>query len=81
MTALTVHTSQTTPDDDPAYQNGLLDGELDAVSKLPAALAMVRASWGDLHDPAWAHGYTDGYQHGIEVSLTLNTNGPQVSER
>jgi hypothetical protein len=81
MTALNVHTSQTTPDDDPNYQNGLLDGELDAISKLPAALAMVRASWGDLYDPAWSQGYTDGFQSGIEATFTNATRDRQENPR
>ncbi|MEU5322923.1 hypothetical protein AB0G67_40165 [Streptomyces sp. NPDC021056] len=61
MTVMTVHTSQTGDDAEASYASGFLDGELDAASKLPATLHQVRASWGDLHDPTWAAGYTDGY--------------------
>ena len=68
---MTVHTSQTSPDDDPNYQAGLLDGELDAISKLPARLAMARASMADAYDPAWAQGYADGYLNGIEVAYAI----------
>lgn len=74
MTALTVHTSQTTPDDDPDYQTGLLDGALDAISKLPSALAWARASMADPHNPAWAQGYTDGFQAGIEATAAHRTH-------
>lgn len=65
MTVMTVHTSQTPPANDDAYQTGFLDGELDAISKLPAELHTVRASWGDLHDPMWAEGYSDGFIHAL----------------
>ncbi|MGW2725533.1 hypothetical protein [Streptomyces sp. NPDC001492] len=81
MTALTVHTSQTTPDDDPNYQAGLLDGELDAIGKLPAATAMARASMADPYDPAWAQGYADGFQNGIEAVAALRQVIDRVPER
>jgi len=77
LTALT-----TTPNDnaDDAYQAGYLDGLLDAASKLPAALAMARASMADPHNPAWAQGYTDGFQHGIEAANALHTSRNTVPE-
>jgi hypothetical protein len=72
MTTLTIHTTATgDPDGENSYNAGLLDGELDAISKLPARLAMARASMADPHDPLWAQGYADGYLNGIEIAHTL----------
>lgn len=68
MTAMTVHTSQSRPDNDASYEAGFLDGELDAISKLPAALATARASMAALHDPMWAQGYDDGFLHAIALN-------------
>lgn len=67
MTTMTF-TTATGYDAEASYQAGFLDGELDAVSQLPAEMHTVRASWGDLHDPMWAAGYTDGFIH----ATTLN---------
>ena len=53
---------------DSSYETGFLDGELDAITQLPADLHTARASWGDLYDPMWAAGYTDGFIH----ATTLN---------
>ena len=71
MTAMTVHTSQSRPDNDASYNAGFLDGELDAISKLPAALATARASMATPHDPMWADGYSDGYLAQIQATYAL----------
>jgi len=68
MTTMTVHTSQTPADDDKSYEIGFLDGELDAISKLPARLAMARASMATPHNPMWAQGYDDGYLSAIALN-------------
>lgn len=74
MSVMTVHTSQTPADDDKSYEIGFLDGELDAVSKLPARLAMARASMATPHNPMWAQGYDDGYLSAIGLNAaTLPT--------
>lgn len=44
-----------------AYNLGYTEGELDALEKLPAAMADNRAALADDHDPLWAQGYMDGY--------------------
>jgi hypothetical protein len=56
---------------DNSYDAGYFDGELDAISKLPAALATNRASMADPYDPIWAQGYADGYLHQIQVTYAL----------
>jgi hypothetical protein len=56
---------------DDSYNAGYFDGELDAISKLPAAMANDRASMADPYDPLWAQGYADGYLHQIQVTYAL----------
>lgn len=70
MTTMTFAPAATEPDDS-SYNAGYTDGELDAISKLPAALATSRASLADMYDPLWAQGYSDGFLHGIEVAAAL----------
>ena len=77
MTAMTVHTSQSRPDGDASYEAGFLDGELDAISQLPAHLATARASMAGPHDPMWAAGYDDGFIH----ATTINALNRQESIR
>jgi hypothetical protein len=60
MTTMTFAHAATEPGDN-AYNSGYTDGELDAISKLPAATATHRASMADQYDPLWAQGYSDGY--------------------
>ena len=62
----------TTPNGDDSYNAGYFDGELDAISKLPAAQATARASMADPHDPLWAQGYADGYLNQIQVTYALS---------
>ena len=59
-----------------SYGAGYFDGELDAISKLPAAEATARASMADPYDPLWAQGYADGYLNQIQTTyaLTQQTN-------
>jgi hypothetical protein len=72
MTTMTIHATATgNPDGENSYNAGLLDGELDAISKLPAATAMARAAMADQYDALWAQGYADGYLNGIEVAHAL----------
>ncbi|MFD8777473.1 hypothetical protein [Streptomyces sp. NPDC059916] len=54
-----------------AYNDGYLDGELDAMTKLPAHLVMDRASMADAYDPLWAQGYADGYLDTIARNAAL----------
>ncbi|MEU5043226.1 hypothetical protein [Streptomyces griseorubiginosus] len=63
----------TSPADD-AYQAGFLDGELDAISKLPAALATARASMAEPHNPMWAQGYDDGFIHATTINALDREN-------
>ncbi|MFF0009528.1 hypothetical protein ACFYQT_39740 [Streptomyces tibetensis] len=70
-------TAETTPIEpgDNSYNAGYFDGELDAISKLPAAMAHQRASMADPYDPLWAQGYADGYLHQIQVTYALAEKG------
>ena len=70
MTTMTISTSNT-PSNGDSYDAGYFDGELDALSKLPAAQAHARASMADAHDPLWAQGYADGYLNQIQVTYAL----------
>ncbi|MEV5451649.1 hypothetical protein [Streptomyces sp. NPDC052535] len=73
---MTIQISEPTamnPADD-SYNAGYFDGELDAISKLPARQAHDRASMADQYDPLWAQGYADGYLHQIQVTHALSEN-------
>ncbi|RSN39998.1 hypothetical protein DMH12_36195 [Streptomyces sp. WAC 04229] len=70
MTVQTFTSAPTNPADD-SYNAGYFDGELDAISKLPARQAHDRASMADQYDPLWAQGYADGYLHQIQVTHAL----------
>lgn len=74
MTIQTFTTAPTQPGDDNSYDAGYFDGELDAISKLPATMATDRASMADPYDPLWAQGYSDGYLHQIQVTYALAQN-------
>jgi hypothetical protein len=65
MTTMTF-TPANTGSGDKSYNAGYTDGELDAISKLPAAMANTRISLAEPHDPLWAQGYTDGYLDEIQ---------------
>ncbi|MEW2266909.1 hypothetical protein [Streptomyces sp. NPDC047868] len=65
MTTMTFAPAATEPGDN-AYNAGYTDGELDAATKLPAAMATTRASLADQYDPLWAQGYADGYLDEIQ---------------
>lgn len=77
MTAMTFSSAATEPGDN-AYNAGYTDGELDAISKLPARMATVRAALADQYDPLWAQGYSDGYLDEIARNAALNQ--PENSE-
>ncbi|MFD9249559.1 hypothetical protein [Streptomyces bottropensis] len=70
MTTMTTATNTPSPSGD-SYGDGYFDGELDALSKLPAAEATARASMADPHDHLWAQGYADGYLNQIQVTYAL----------
>lgn len=70
MTTMTI-AANNTPNGDDSYNAGYFDGELDAISKLPAAEATARASMADPYDPLWAQGYADGYLNQIQVAYAL----------
>ncbi|AKZ60772.1 hypothetical protein SAM23877_p063 (plasmid) [Streptomyces ambofaciens ATCC 23877] len=73
MTMPTFTTDATSADDN-SYNAGYFDGELDAISKLPARQAHDRASMADQYDRLWAQGYADGYLHQIQVTHALAQN-------
>jgi hypothetical protein len=77
MTTMTFSSATTEPGDNP-YNAGYSDGEIAAISKLPARRAIARAAMADEYDPLWAQGYADGYLDEIARNAALNQ--PQDSE-
>ncbi|MDX2986439.1 hypothetical protein [Streptomyces caniscabiei] len=75
MTTMTITPANGSPSNGNSYNAGYFDGELDAISKLPAALATNRASMADAYDPIWAQGYADGYLNQIQVTYALAEPG------
>jgi hypothetical protein len=73
MTPETAATGDEQPDT--SYDQGLIDGELAAITKLPACRAMAIASMADQYDPLYAQGYGDGYLHGIQVNAAHAEKG------
>jgi hypothetical protein len=73
MTTMTPETTTPSPDDENSYNTGYDDGELAAITKLPARRAMARAAMADKYDPLWAQGFADGYLHQIQVTAALNS--------
>lgn len=72
MTTMTIAPADT-GDEQPktSYDAGLQDGELAAITKLPARRAMAIASMADQYDPLYAQGYSDGYLNGIQLNAAL----------
>lgn len=50
------------------YDDGLLDGELAAITNLPSHRVHARAAMADDYDPLYAQGLIDGYLHAIAVN-------------
>lgn len=71
MSILTIAPATTEPADGGSYNDGYFDGELAAITKLPARRVHARASMADAYDPLWAQGYIDGYLHQIQVTHAL----------
>ena len=71
MTTHSIETAPIGPDDSNSYDQGYFDGELDAISKLPARMAHDRAAMAEQYDPLWAQGYSDGFLHQIQVTYAL----------
>ncbi|MGY5127367.1 hypothetical protein [Streptomyces nigrescens] len=61
------------------FDAGYLDGELAAITGLPARRAMARASMADQHDPLYAQGYADGYLNATAVNAALRQTGKAAS--
>jgi hypothetical protein len=59
------------PDNPNSYNDGYTDGELAAITKLPARRVHARASMADQYDPLYAQGYIDGYLHAIQVNAAI----------
>ncbi len=77
MNITTFETTNTPPAGN-SYDDGYLDGELDAISKLPAHTAMNRAAMADMYDPLWAQGYADGFLHQIQFTYALAEKGRTI---
>jgi hypothetical protein len=71
MSITSPETAATNPGDGNSYNAGYFDGELDAITQLPARMATDRAAMADAYDPLWAQGYADGYLHQIQVTYAL----------
>ncbi|WP_042174628.1 hypothetical protein [Streptomyces sp. NBRC 110035] len=69
MSAMTPETTNTSPAD--SYNDGLIDGELAAITHLPSARIHARAAMADEYDPLYAQGLIDGYLHAIAVNAAL----------
>lgn len=70
MTTMSPETTGTGPNPT-SYDDGYTEGELAAITQLPAARAMARAAMADQYDPFWAQGYADGYLNQIQATYTL----------
>ncbi|MFH9426011.1 hypothetical protein [Streptomyces sp. NPDC017529] len=68
-----MHTTYRTATD--AFNAGFLDGELAAITKLPARQAHARISMAEQHDPLYAQGYSDGYLHATATNAALRVRG------
>jgi hypothetical protein len=68
-------TTDTNPNGSASYKDGHTEGELAAITKLPARRAMARVSMAEEFDPLWADGFADGYLHQIEVTHALAEKG------
>jgi hypothetical protein len=68
MTTMTFAPAHAGDEPTTSYDTGLQDGELAAITKLPARRAMAIASMADQYDPLYAQGYSDGYLHGIQLN-------------
>lgn len=53
---------------DQAFDAGYLDGELAAITRLPARRVHARISMAEQHDPIYAQGYSDGYLNATAVN-------------
>lgn len=69
--SITFFETTDTPAAGNSYDDGYFDGELDAITKLPARTAMDRAAMADQYDPLWAQGYADGFLNQIQVAHAL----------
>jgi hypothetical protein len=58
----------TGPNSAGSYSDGLLDGELAAVTGLSSRRVHARASMADQYDVLYAQGLIDGYLHAIQVN-------------
>jgi hypothetical protein len=53
------------------FDEGLIDGELAAITGLSSRRVHARASMADQYDPLYAQGLIDGYLHAIQVNAAL----------
>jgi hypothetical protein len=76
MTTMTIAPANTGPgDDENSYNAGYTEGELAAITQLPARRVLARAAMAEQYDPLWAQGYSDGYLHQIQVTYSLAEKG------
>ncbi|MGP3737987.1 hypothetical protein ACTWJ9_33295 (plasmid) [Streptomyces sp. GDS52] len=68
---MSLMTPEPTATNGDSYNDGLLDGELAAITHLSSARVHARAAMADPHDPLYAQGLIDGYLHAIAVNAAL----------
>ena len=52
-----------------SYNDGMVDGELAAITGLPSRRVHARASMADQYDVLYAQGLIDGYLQAIEINV------------
>lgn len=70
MSLMTFESAATDPGEN-SYNDGMLDGQLAAITHLSSRRAHARAAMADQYDPLYAQGYIDGYLHAIQVNAAI----------
>nr|WSX25507.1 hypothetical protein OG690_38130 [Streptomyces tubercidicus] len=64
---------------DNTFDAGYLDGELAAITGLPARRAHARIAMAEPYDRLYAQGYSDGYLNATAVNNALRQTGKATS--
>jgi hypothetical protein len=57
-----------------SYEQGYLDGQLAALTRLSSRRAHARAAMAQPYDPAYAEGYLDGFDHQTDLNAQKRFN-------
>jgi hypothetical protein len=71
MTTMTLDLAPTGDQEPGSYEQGRLDGQLAALTRLPSRRAHARAAMARPYDPAYADGYLDGFDHQTDINAQL----------